>query len=157
MPSSNQTIVLEPDLEELFARYTHAQKSRNSGEETAEVLLGDPMYGRRVHMPKGNVDVTILQDPKVALRYWHSWGIPTSKDAHRQRTEYFRDLAKRFSDEWNDVVRQANKIGILITGPYHDHQDVKERLRFLTHGSQMINDAAGLHEFLSKTRSPSFR
>jgi hypothetical protein len=177
MPSTrtSKTIVLEPDLEEMCARYTAAQKVRNASEHDegiAEALLGDPMYGHRVRMPKWNIEVTMLQEPKVALRYWHSWGIPTSKDAHRQRAEYFRDLAKRFSDEWDDVVERAIDLygttpdgrkdrlaGTLISGVYRDHfpQDVKERLRFLAYGGQMIKDAARLHEFLSKTRSPNFR
>lgn len=175
MPKSNKTIILEPDLEEMCARYTAAQELRNHEEHDegiAEAVLGDPMYGRRVRMPKWNVNVTMLQEPKVALRYWHSWGIPTSKDAHRQRAEYFHDLARRFEHEWNDVVAQAVDLygttpdgkkdrfaGHLIAGVYRDHfpDDVKDRLRFLAYGGQMIKNAARLHTFLSKTRATAFR
>jgi hypothetical protein len=67
------------------------------------------------------------------------------------------------NNEWQHAVNLAIEAygnqGSLISGVYSDHfpDDVKQRLRFLAHGNSLALDAAHLHEYLSKTRSPIFR
>jgi len=163
MNPMSKIIILEPDLEELYIEYTTAQKIPNPqerDERVAEIVLGDPMYGRRViwvpfYNNKHSTIATMLTEPRVALRYGQKWGIPISKDHHQQRVEYFRDLAKRFNNESDDVVKCANKLynkhDNLISNDPRDHfpHDVKKRLQFLTYGGFMIELATKTHEFLS--------
>lgn len=156
-------IQLEPELEEMFRRYqTKVSHSLDRDVSMATTILDDPMYVRRTRMPKWNVPVSMLQEPKVAIRHT-SWGISTSKSANAQRAEYFSSLAQRLQREWDAVVELAIQTygnqGSLVSGVYRDHfpNNVKDRLRFLAHGSTMARDAARLHEYLSKTRSPLFR
>ena len=152
-------IVLEPELEQMFQQY---KREGGTTEAMSRTLLGDDVYVRRVRMPKWNVPVTMLMEPKVAIRYNTSWGIPTSKSAHSQRADMFVDLAQKLTDEWNATVSLAAEAygdqGSLISGVYRDHfpDSVKDRLRFLAYGSTMAKDAARLHEYLSTTRSPLF-
>ena len=154
------TILLEPELEQMFQNF---RQEGGTTEAMARVLLGDEVYVRRVQMPKWNLPVTMLMEPKVAIRYNTSWGIPTSKSAHAQRVDYFSDLAQKLDHEWNATVDLAVEAygdqGSLISGVYRDHfpNDVKDRLRFLAHGKTMAIDAARLHDYLSKTRSPLFQ
>lgn len=153
-------IALPLELERLFDQFV-----RLGGDERAIAitLLGDEVYVRQAKMPKMNVPVNMLRDPRVAVRYNVSWGIPTSKDAHRQRTEYFAGVAETLQAAWDDLVNRAVALfgdhGSLISGCYRDHfpPPVKDRLRFLAHGRTMAKDAERLHLYLSKTRSPLFR
>jgi hypothetical protein len=143
------------------------QKYRSPGgdlrEKEAEIVLGDPIYARRVKMPRWNGPVTMLQEPKVAIKYSLSWGIPTSKDAHRQRAEYFQRLLDELKSTYDDLVKYAcetyGDYGPLVSGIVHDHfpTRIKDRLRFLSTAKNMVSDAARLHEHLSKTRSLMFR
>jgi hypothetical protein len=152
----NKKIVLEPELEQMFQLY---QQNHN----LTLSVLGDELYDRQVRMPKHNGPVSMLDEPRVALRHVFDWGIPTSKSAHAQRADFFRDLARKIDDEWQATVSLAveayGKEGSLISGVYRDHfpEDVKDRLRFLSHGKSLATDAARLHEYLSKTRSPRFQ
>ena len=149
------TIQLEPELEQMFQLY---QQNHN----LTLSVLGDELYNRQVRMPKRNGTVSMLDEPSVAIRHVFDWGIPTSKSAHAQRADFFHDLSQRMDKEWNATVDMAieayGKQGSLISGVYRDHfpPDVKDRLRFLAHGKNLTTDAARLHEYLSKTRSPLF-
>jgi hypothetical protein len=163
---SKITILLEPELEHMFQEYLHLQDKDiplNQHEILGRILLGDEIYGRRVSMPKWNVQVDMLSEPKVAIRHALDWGIPTSKSVHAQKAAFFDDMAQKLDREWNNTVDLAinayGKQGSLISGVYRDHfpPEVKNRLRFLAHGKTMARDAAHLHEYLSKTRSPLFR
>jgi hypothetical protein len=143
------------------------QKYRSPGgdlrEKEAEIILGDPIYVRGVKMPRWNGPVTMLREPRVAIKYNASWGIPTSKDAHRQRAEYFERLREELRTTYDDLVKYAcetyGDYGPLVSGIVHDHfpVSIKNRLRFLSHAKNMVSDAARLHAYLSKTRSPLFR
>ena len=163
-------IVLEPELEQMFQECQRELDAARSGqyhpEDRAQIMarhvLGDDIYERQVHMPKWNGTVSMLTEPKVAIRHAMDWGIPTSKSAHAQKADFFCDLARKMEDEWNATVSLAIEAygdqGSLISGVYRDHfpDDVKQRLRFLAHGKSLAQEACALHEYLSKTRSPLF-
>jgi hypothetical protein len=156
MPAKKVTF--DAEMERIYQTYP----DRPSEEDAAAIILGDPSYGRRVKMPKWSMLVTMLQEPKVALRYWHSWGIPTSKEAHHQRAEYFEQLHGEYEDTYRDLVAYAcdayGDHGPLVSGVVHDHfpVHVKNRLRFLSRAKNLTSDARRLHEFLSRTRAPAF-
>lgn len=158
-PVNPPSMELEPEIERHFTAYRDTGSTR---EAMALVLLGDETYVRRTRMPKWNVEVDMLREPKVAVRYNTSWGIPTSKSAHRQRAEYFDNIAFTLSQAWHDLVRRASNTygehGSLVSGVYRDHfpGEVKDRLRFLAHGQTMVADAVRLHTYLANTRSPLF-
>ena len=166
-----QKIVLEPELEQMFLECQRELDAANSGryrsEERSQIMarhvLGDDIYDRQVRMPKYNNTVSMLREPKVAIRHALDWGIPTSKSAHAQKADFFADLASKMDAEWNATVSLAVEAygdqGSLISGVYRDHfpDDVKQRLRFLAHGKNLAADAARLHDYLSKTRSPLFQ
>jgi hypothetical protein len=125
------------------------------------VLLGDDMYVREYKMPKWNVKPTMLREPSVALRHLPI-GISLSKSANAQRAEHFERMRTQVDAEWKKLLDAACKLygehGTLVSGVYRDHfpDAVKDRLRFLAHGSTMLGDAVKLHKFLSKTRAPIF-
>lgn len=164
-------IVLEPELEQMFQdcqrELDAARTGRYDPEGNAKIMarhvLGDDIYARQVRMPKWSKTVSMLEEPKVAIRHALDWGIPTSKSAHDQRADFFSILAGRLSDEWNATVNLAVEAygsqGSLISGVYRDHfpEDVKQRLRFLNNAKNLASDAARLHEYLSTTRSPLFQ
>jgi len=164
-------IRLEPELEQMFLDCQHELDAARSGqyhpEDHAQIMarhvLGDDIYERQVHMPKWNGTVSMLREPKVAIRHVFDWGIPTSKSAHAQKAEYFNDLARKMGDEWDATVDLAveayGNYGSPISGVHRDHfpDDVKQRLRFLAHGKSLSQEACALHEYLSKTRSPLFQ
>jgi len=164
-------IVLEPELEQMFQDCQHELDTASEGqyhpEDKAQIMvrhvLGDELYVRQVRWPKWNKTVSMLEEPKVAVRYALDWGIPTSKSGHAQKADYFDNLAQKMNNEWQHAVNLAIEAygnqGSLISGVYSDHfpDDVKQRLRFLAHGNSLALDAAHLHEYLSKTRSPIFR
>lgn len=153
-------IALPPELERHFEQY---ERLGGDLRAMAITLLGDETYVRQVKMPKWSSTVDMLREHKVAVRHGSSWGIPTSKDAHRQRAEYFAGVAETLQAAWDDLVERAVALfgdhGSLISGCYRDHfpPPVKNRLRFLAHGRTMAKDAERLHLYLSKTRSPLFR
>lgn len=155
-----QEVSFDPEMETKFQAY---RREPQTDEARCEIVLGDPTYGRRVRMPKWNIQVTMLEEPKVAVRYAHSWGIPTSKEAHRQRAERFRTDSLEYRKTREELVGHAyaayGKHGPLISGVVRDHfpADVKHRLRFLDTATYLTDAAARLHEKLSKSRSPSFR
>ena len=164
-------IRLEPELEQVFQNYQHELDTARGGRyhftDLAQIMsrhiLGDDVYKRQTRMPGWNGTVSMLQEPKVAIRHVLDWGIPTSKSGHAQKADYFTDLAQRMDREWDDTVNLAigtyGNHGPLISGVYRDHfpDDVKDRLRFLSHGKNLAVDAARLHLYLSKTRSPLFK
>jgi len=151
----------DDELERMYERYQRPGGNRE--EAMAKTVLGDPIYAKRVKMPKWSMLVTMLQEPKVALKYAHAWGIPTSKDAHRQRSEYFQRLAAELQRTYYDLVKYAcdtyGDHGPLISGIVHDHfpASIKNRLRFLVTARQDADDASRLHDFLAHTRSPLFK
>jgi len=158
---SESQLAFDDELERHYKQF----RNFSSGDELdafASVLLGDLSYARRLHMPKYNNPVTILRVPQAAVRYAHQLGIPTSKSAHAQRADYFDELARRLDDAWQDLVTRCRSLfgdhGPLVSGIYRDHFPVQaqNRLRFLAHGKTMAGDAARLHRYLSKTRSPLF-
>jgi hypothetical protein len=171
MSRRNVAIQLEPELEQMFQDCQRELDEAGSGpyhpEDHSRIMslhvLGDDVYERQARMPGWNGTVSMLREPKVAIRHAVDWGIPTSKSAHAQKADFFNDLSQKMSREWDSTVKLAirtyGKQGSLVSGVYRDHfpDDVKDRLRFLTHGSVMAIAAARLHEYLSKTRSPLFR
>ena len=164
-------IQLEPELEQMFQECQRELDAASSGRyrrgERDQIIcrhvLGDDIYARLVRMPKWNMTVSMLEEPEVAIRHAPDWGIPTSKSAHAQKANSFYDLAVKMGNEWNATVNLAVEAygsqGSLISGVYRDHfpTDVKDRLRFLSHGKNLASDAARLHEYLSTTRSPLFQ
>ena len=169
---SKITIRLEPELEHMFqecqSELDAAASGRYHPEDKTQIMarhiLGDDIYERQVHWRGYNGTVSMLREPKVAIRYALDWGIPTSKSAHAQKADFFRELAQKMDYEWNAAVDLALKAygdgtGSLISGVYRDHfpNDVKDRLRFLTRGKNLSADAARLHDYLSKTRSSLFQ
>ena len=169
-PQEKIAIQLEPELEQMFQECQRELDSARSGrynpEERNQIMcrcvLGDDIYARQVRMPKWSKTVSMLEEPRVAIRHALDWGIPTSKSAHDQKADFFSVLAGRLSDEWNATVNLAVEAygsqGSLISGVYRDHfpEDVKQRLRFLNSAKNLASDAARLHEYLSTTRSPLF-
>lgn len=141
------------------AMFTARKKSGSQ----AVTILGDPMYMQEFKMPKWNRKVTVLDTPDVAIRHWHTLGIPTSKSAHRQRAQHFRDLRSKFQKEHERLVLLAEKLygseGSLISGGLRDHwpDQIKDRVRFVAHGISTLSEAVHLHDALSKTRSPNFK
>ena len=158
MPTKNLGIQFDDLLERMYQTY-----QRKRGSSIAETVLGDTSYERKFKMPKWNILVSMLQEPKVAIRYGHTLGIPTSKDAHRQRAEYFTELYHELGTTHNQLGTLASEIygdhGPLVSGIIHNHfpPDIKNRLRFLSDAKNLVGDAARLHEYLSKTRSPLFK
>jgi hypothetical protein len=164
-------IQLEPELEQMFQECQReldaARSGRYNPEERNQIMcrhvLGDDIYARQVRMPKWSKTVSMLEEPKVAIRHVFDWGIPTSKSAHAQKTDFFHDLAVKMGDEWDATVNLAVEAygsqDSLISGVYRDHfpDDVKQRLRFLNSAKNLASDAARLHEYLSTTRSPLFK
>jgi hypothetical protein len=150
---------LEPELERHYQQY---ERLHGGEDALAKVLLGDTTYVERVSMPKHNGTTTILREPRAAVRHANRLGIPTSKDAHRQRAEYFEALATTLDGAWQELVSRCvelfGKHGPLVSGIYRDHfpPEAKARLRFLSHGHTMAVDAQRLHHHLATTRSPLF-
>jgi hypothetical protein len=159
---SKREISFDSDLETMFQEYQHLEANRSRGTSTSSfaiALLGNAMYAKPF---KWNIQPTVLEEPKVALRHYQTLGISTSKSANAQRADYFEELAKHLADEAKEVTQYAYETygdsGSLIAGCGRDHfpEDIKNRLRFLNYGHSKVVDAARLHEFLSKTRSPQF-
>lgn len=169
---SKITIWLEPELEHVFQECQReldaAAAGRYRPEDRAQIMarhiLGDDIYERQVTARGWTGEVTMLMEPKVAIKHALDWGIPTSKSAHVQKADFFSNLTQKMDREWNATVDMAiaaygNGTGSLISGVYRDHfpDDVKNRLRFLHHGKNLAADAARLHNYLSKTHSPLFQ
>lgn len=158
---------LSPDFEKAFQEY-QAMVGRGVGpadsrDALAITVLGDSSYTNRVKWPGYNILVDMLREPKVAIRNVHNWGISTSKNAHALRAEHFEELARAMDHERqvamdNAIYTYGSGSGVIISGSYREHfpEKVKDRLRFLAHGIPMLQDAARLHRYLSKTRSPLF-
>lgn len=157
MTAKSLGVQFDDDLERMYGAY-----NRKRGSSMEEIVLGDASYSRRFHMPKYNGPVSMLQEPKVALRWWHELGLPTSKDAHRQRAEYFTTLYHEIGKTHNQLGTLACEVygdhGPLVSGIIHNHfpVNVKDRLRFLSTAKNLTGDAARVHEYLAKTRSPIF-
>lgn len=156
---AESALELEPELERHYQQY---ERLREGEVALARVLLGDDSYVERVPMPKYNGTTTILREPRAAVRHANRLGIPTSKDAHRQRAEYFEALATTLDNAWQDLVRRCIDLfgnqGALVSGIYREHfpPEAQSRLRFLSHGHTMAKDAWRLHHYLATTRSPLF-
>ena len=156
-----------PELEDIFLTFQPIEERRQGGtmdDVLALALLDDPTYTRTVKMPKWNMRVDMLQEPKVAVKYAHAWGIPTSKSVHAQRADFYESLYDLMDKAYDDLVRRAlDKYGQggspLISGIVSEHfpAGVKDRLRFLAHGKHVVKQAVRLHDYLSKTRSPLFK
>lgn len=149
------------DIEKKFLGY---QKSQQGNGDFSEAVLGDSNYERRFKMPGWNILVSMLMEPKVAVRHFDTLGVSTSKAAHSQRADHFRSLRTKFEASYQDLITAAlkeygNGDGVAISGIYRSHfpESVKDRLRFLAHGKSMLTDAVRLHEHLSKSRSPLFK
>ena len=77
-------IVLEPELEQMFQdcqrELDAARTGRYDPEGNAKIMarhvLGDDIYARQVRMPKWSKTVSMLEEPKVAIRHALDWGIP---------------------------------------------------------------------------------
>jgi hypothetical protein len=138
------------------------QTQKRQQHDLEKIVLGDAFYGQRFKMPKYNGPVTMLAEPKVAVRYANTLRIPTSKAAHSMRAEHFRNQHNEIENTYHQLVKLAcdtfGDHGPLVSGIVHDHfpQDVKDRLRFLSTARNLTGDATRLHDYLSKTRSPLF-
>jgi hypothetical protein len=152
-------VLSSPELEDSFERFSRAKTE----EQIADVILGDPIYGKRFKVPMMNGPQLLVRSPIVATRLNTSIGITTSKEAHRHRAEFFNEAAKKFDDEWQQIVTEARQLygdqGPLVSGVFRSHfpEYVKARLRFLTQAHNLCQDAAQFHQHLSKSRSPLFR
>ena len=155
---------LSPDFEKAFLEY---QEKIDRGllprMVLASTILGDTTYTDLVRMPGYNGDVDMLREPRVAIKHAHNWGIPTSKHAHRLRADHFKEIASAMENErinFLDAARRrfGNGDGVWISGGFLSHfpDGVKNRLRFLSHGLPMMQDAVRLHQYLSKTKSAQF-
>lgn len=147
-------------IEEMFEAY---KRSKQGNGDLSRIVLGDEVYEKRFKMPKWNIMPNMLMEPKIAIRYNTSIGIPTSKEAHRHRAITYKGLQGMFETAYGKLVDAAHAAhgegdGRYISGIIRSHfpEGVKDRLRFLAHGKSMLSDAVRLHENLSKTRSPLF-
>ena len=163
MPSesfNDKNILLDPELEAHFQDYW-ARGGHDSA--VAETILGDSAYVKKYRMPKWNILVDMLKEPRVAIRHGHELGIPTSKSAHAQRADYFERVAQELEAARAAYINHCfdtfGSQGPLISGVVRDHfpSGAKRRLRFLNNALNMVKDAQRLHEYLAKTRSPAFR
>ena len=154
--------VLDPELEDYYQRYVAAAEQMGSSDAMATVLLGDAVYARPFKMPKWSSLVTMLREPKVAVRYAHQIGISPSRADHTEQADLLWRSAELFEAAWSNLydaaVREYGDSGPLISGVGRSHfpKELAERLRFLAHGEQMLKDAYHLHEKLSKSRSAYF-
>jgi len=152
----------EPHLPTEIEKHYQAYWHRGTQEALAEVILGSDVYTRRFRMPKRNITVNMLMEPKVAIKYWHVLDLPTSKSAHAQRSEYFKGVADVLHTAYVEHIRRCEASygdhGPLVSGVVRSHfpPEAKGRLRFLKDAYQMASDASKLHEALTKTRSPVF-
>ena len=152
----------DPEIEQMFKK-SGSKGTIGDHDKTVIAILGDPMYVRRFKMPKWNIKPTVLTTPDVAIRHWHTLGIPTSKGAHQQRADHFRDLRNRFDAEHSRLINEGEraygKNGSLIAGGFREDWPaaLKDRIRFVNAGLGVLSDAIRLHEALSKTRSPAFQ
>jgi len=153
----HDNVKFDDQLEAAYVGY------QNRGRSIEELVLGDATYERRFKMPKWNGPVTMLQEPKVAIRHNQVLGISTSKNANRQRAEYFTNLYHEIGRTYTDLANLALETygndGPQVSGIIRSHfpRDIKDRLRFLSAAKNATGDAARLHEYLAKTRSPLFR
>lgn len=156
---AESTFELEPELELHYQEYLRGHETEQA---LAAGILGDSSYVKRFHMPKHNGPVSMLREPKVAIRYAQKLGIPQSKSAHAQRAEYFQALRTTLHGVWSDLVRRCVEIfgnrGPLVSGIYRSHfpEPAKRRLRFLNQGYNLATDAWKLHHEITKSRSPYF-
>jgi hypothetical protein len=154
-------VSFDPKLEDMYRAYLKPGGSLRGRFE--EIVLGDPIYARTGMLAKWNGPVTMLQTPKIAVKYALAWGIPTSKDAHRQRGEYFREFNRELDRTYSDLVKFAcdtyGDHGPLVSGIVHSHfpSEIQNRLRFLSNAVNRTFEAARVHEELAKSRSPLFR
>ena len=152
----------DPEIERMFKK-SGSKGTIGDHDKTVAAVLGDTWYTRRFKMPKWNIQPTALTSPDVAIRHWHELGVPTSKSAHAQRADHFRDLKQRFDAEHGRLIDEGERLygknGSLIAGGFREDWPaaIKDRIRFVASGSGILSDAIRLHEALSKTRSPAFR
>jgi hypothetical protein len=155
---------LSPDFEKAFLEYQEQiDRGLRPRMVLANTILGDTSYTNQVRMPGYNGDVDMLHEPRVAIKHANNWGIPTSKHAHRLRADHFEEIASAIENEhinFLDAARRrfGNGDGVWISGEFLSHfpNGVKNRLRFLSHGLPMVQDAVRLHRYLSKTKSAQF-
>jgi hypothetical protein len=151
-------LVIGGGFESKFKAYA---KSKDKHTALAKVLLGDVIYVKPYKMPKWNINPTMLNEPQVVLHHMPH-GISTSKNANAQRAEHFEKIRAQVDNQWQKLLEGASKLfgahGTIVSGGFREHfpEAVKDRIRFLAHGSTMLGDAVKLHKFLSKTRSPHF-
>jgi hypothetical protein len=161
-PVTHTIMIDNPELEEHYRKYESVAGLMDEQEAMAEVLLGNASYVRRFKMPKYNGPVSMLREPKVAVRYMNQLGIPSSKTAHSDRATYMNALVRTLDQAWQKLVTECAEMfgdhGPTVSGVYRSHfpEGAKNRLRFLAHGMQMAAEAERLHDFLTKTRSPLF-
>lgn len=145
-----------------FEKQFAAWQAAPDDDARALVLLGDPAYTRRFKMAGWNVPISAIRSPDVARKHYNALGFPTSKEAHRQRADYFQKLADELRIAHASFLREAEqKLGTdsaLISGGFRDHwpANVKDRARFAARGYPLLEDAAQMHRQLSKSRSPAF-
>jgi hypothetical protein len=154
------------DIEVMFREYQRLESSRKGGvgkDSLVMSILGDEAYTKQFKMPKWNILVSMLQEPKVAVRHQRELGVSTSKSEHWSRATYLSQLCVRFQEERNKLIVKAEAAygghGPFISGAHKEHfpEEIKERLRFLGWGYTLLRDAQRLHETLSRSRSPLFR
>jgi len=151
----------DADIERMFKK-SGSKGTIGDHDKTVIAILDDPMYVRRFKMPKWNIQPTVLTTPDVAIKHHNTLGLPTSKGAHQQRADYFRDLRGRFDDEHSRLIDEGERLygkgGSLIAGGFRENwpPSLKDRIRFVSAGSGILADAIRLHEALTKTRSPAF-
>jgi len=153
----------DADIERMFKKSGSKGTIGDHNKTVVAILGDDPLYTRRFKMPKWNIQPTALTSTDVAIRHWNELGVPTSKSAHAQRADHFRDLKQRFDAEHSRLISEGERLygknGSLIAGGFREDWPaaIKDRIRFVASGSGILSDAVRLHDALSKTRSPVFR
>lgn len=152
---AREPVIHDAEIEQMF-------QATRRGTDPTVTALGDPMYVRRFRFPKWNIEPTVLQEPRIALRHWSDLGLPRSKHAHALRAEFFRALQHRFDEEHQRLLAEAEAAygahGPLISAGLREHWPalVKDRIRFVAQQGPKVGDAAAFHEYLATTRSPVF-
>lgn len=152
-------IKLSADLERKFVEY---KRSKNDIRALAFMIAGAADYEAsrlylRMSSSRGGFHKTLAFFDKMMMPRSKEFHRASSRDAYRVKDELDKAIS-RYTDE---AIAAYGYGGIhpmiSVSGVYRGHfpAGVKERLRFLHMGRNLLSDVAELHRVISKTRSPS--